>query len=857
MKKLVYLLFSIFCLFFVVGSADATSGFSHIISLEPGWNLVSTPRLLSSHEFSASSTSANYDIYVMNPSSASNWSTMAEISQTEFQPLFGYFINNKVGTTTTLTFNYQENVAPNERFFSRNLQAGWNAIGVANPSYALKQKDPDSADTNNVKSILDSISSNMQSVYDLTANQTPKYRAKVSDVWGNAIYNDANSLNDFRETKAYVVYNTSAGVYNGTQNNNPVITNNPSYEGPINISKKGTSPSDTTIIKGTDSTILLANIEADEAITTNGLNLSYVYTNDNASTTTQFENARVYVNGMLLDSFDPATSTATTITKAIDSTFTLNKGDNEVRVVVKAKSTAIASSTIYFALASSSIFTNMNPEYVISGNSVSNISGVATSGTFTIQYATLETVRNDGYGSGRAILAGSSDVSLGKFVVKANNDIAHVTSVSFGTNLGTTSATSISDFKLYVDGSQVGTTVDFDSSGANFSSLNFDIAKDSTKAIEVKGSFDSSASGTFQTVMTVNAQDSRGSSISSGNIATTTNFIITETGTLSATLGGNTPAAGMLAAKSPEQEVAEFKFTAINDSASLTELNVVNTAIDDTVASSTTATSSADARIASVKLYSGAELIDSFVPVNGAGKFTITNDKVLIAANTNKTLSIKVVLNNIDNDASATNKDIHLGITTLKFKSSVGSVTTQNSNGANGVLANNFRVRKTVPTVALLALPTSVLTSGDQAISKFTVTADANGDVALHQIVLTTSNTSNATITALAVGSALKVNGSYKTVTSVDYSANKITIVLASDEMISAGTSKTFEILANLSVSGQGSEAVTTKITEEGTYAIDGTGNFVWSDGSDVSAPTYSNSYRVNGLTTATQVLSK
>ena len=122
MKKLVYWSFCLLCLLVASNPAKASSGFSHVISLEPGWNLVSTPRLLSSHEFSASSTSANYDIYVMNPSSASKWSTMAELNQTEFQPLFGYFINNKVGTTTTLTFNYQENVAPNERFFSRNLQ---------------------------------------------------------------------------------------------------------------------------------------------------------------------------------------------------------------------------------------------------------------------------------------------------------------------------------------------------------------------------------------------------------------------------------------------------------------------------------------------------------------------------------------------------------------------------------------------------------------------------------------------------------------------------------------------------------------------------------------------------------------
>ncbi len=857
MKKLVYWSFCLLCLFVASNPAKASSGFSHVISLEPGWNLVSTPRLLSSHEFSASSTSANYDIYVMNPSSASKWSTMAELNQTEFQPLFGYFINNKVGTTTTLTFNYQENVAPNERFFSRNLQAGWNAIGVANPSYALKQKDPDSVDTNNVKSILDSIGSSTQSVYDLTANQTPKYKAKISDSWSNATYNDANNLNDFRETKAYAVYNTSAGVYSGSQNNDPVVTNDPSYEGPINISKKGTSPSDTTVIRGTDSTILLANVEADEALTTDGLNLSYAYTNDNASTTTQFENARVYVNGVLLDSFDPATSTAATIAKAIDSTFTLNKGDNEIKIMVKAKTTAIASSTIYFALASSSIFTNMNPEYVISGNSVSNISGVATSATFTIQYVTLETVRSDGYGSGSAILASSRDVSLGKFTVKANNDIAHVTSVSFGSNLGTTSDTSIYDMKLYVDGSQVGSTIDFGVSGVVFTPLNFNIPEDETKQFELKGSFDSSASGTFQTVMTVNAQDSRGSSIGSGNIATTTNFIITEKGTLSVTLSGNTPPEGMLATKSTEQEVAQFKFTAVNDSANLTEIILINTPLaSSTIASTSSGVSNADPRIASVKLYDGVHLIDSFQPVNGTGKFTITNDEVVIPANSNKTLSIKVVLNNIDNDESATNKDIHFGITTAKFKSSNGEVTTQGV----ALLANNFRLRKTVPTIANQTLPSTLLINGDSVIAKFTVTADSNADVTVGRFALTVTNTASATIATTS--NPLKVNGVSKTATADMSTPGTMIINLGAPEVVAAGCSKTFEVYATVGVSGSGTESITTRIIEDTPdYAVGSTvesvpGSFVWSDNASVTVDTYANSHRVPGLSTDAQTLS-
>lgn len=661
------------------------------------------------------------------------------------------------------------------------------------------------------------------------------------------------------------VYNTTSGNTAADAYAISTITIN---SGAVSISKKSTSPSDTTIVKGTDNVVLLANVRVDEAITADGLNLTYGSGNGVATTTDQFENVRVYLNGLLLDSFDPVATAS--VSKAIEASLTLNKGDNEVKVMAKAKTTASPNSDIKFTLNSGGgIFTtptSMNPEYVVSGNTVTvTPGGTATGGVFTVQGATLTTVKNDGYADGKLIIKGTADVSLGKFTIKSNNDVSTVTSISFGANIGAptaTLATSIFDMKLYVDGVQVGSIVDFGSSGANFSSLNFTVAKDSTKNIELKGSFDSSAvnDSHFKTLMTVSAQDSRGTSISSGNVATSSSFTLNDSGTLSVALGGNTPAAGMLAAKSAEQEVAQFKFTAISDLANLTEINVINTPLaSSTIASTSVGVATADSRIAAIKLYDGVTLIDSFVPVSGAGKFTITGDKAKVLADGNKTLSIKVSLNDISNDAAATNLDLHLGITTVKFKTSAGSEVTQGANGANGILANNFRIRKTVPTVALLALPTTVLTAGDNVVSKFTVTADANGDVALNKIVLTTSNTSNATITALAVGSALKVNGSYKTVATSTYSSasSTLTIFFATDEVISASQSKTFEILANLSVSGQGSESVTTKITEEAAYATDGTGNFVWSDGASISSPTYSNSYRVSGLTTATQVMSK
>ena len=626
--------------------------------------------------------------------------------------------------------------------------------------------------------------------------------------------------------------------------------------GAVSVSKKSTSPSNTTIIKGSDHVMLLANVRADEAVNVDGIKLTYGSGNGTATSTDDFENVRVYVNNILLDSFDPIATTSATET--IDSSFTLNKGDNEVKIMAKAKSTA-TDGTIKFTLTGSAMFVNMNAEYVLSGNTIATPSGLATGAVFSVGGASLTTVKNDGYGLDKVIVAGSNDVSLGKFTVKAINDQVKITSISFGANVGSTTKTldtSINDMKLFIDGTQIGNSVDFGSNGSNFSSLNLTIAKDSTKSIELKGSFDSAAAANsyFKTVMTINSQDSRGTSITENNVATTTQFKVSESGSLQVELGGNTPAAGMLASKSAEQEVAQFKFTAISDDASLTEINIINTPIASTsatVSSSSNGVVDADARIAAIKLYDGATLIDSFVPVSGEGKFTITNDKIKVLANTSKTLSIKVVLNDIVNDADATDKDIHLAITTLKFKSSNGA---ENIQGA-AVLANNFRVRKTVPTVTLSALPATLLTAGNMVVSKFNVAADSNGDVTLRKVVLTYATSSGVVIGDI-VGNAVKVNGVSKTSTStVNVASSTITVEFATNEVISAGTSKTFEVLVNVSATGSNSQSLTTKISEDTSYT--GTGTFEWSDGAHITTETWSNGYRVSGLSTDTQVLSK
>ncbi|MFA7285750.1 MAG: immunoglobulin-like domain-containing protein [Candidatus Paceibacterota bacterium] len=190
-----------------------------IVDLKTGWNVVSTPKILSSYEFSVPETSSNFDIYLLDPSSPSGWQTMQGVGQDKFTPLFAYFINNKTGQEQTLRFNYDFNLTPSQRLFQRTLNSGWNAIGIANPGYALGQNAPTNLDTNNPANILNSISGSVGQVVDFTDGNINPDSASISNNWLSKNISDVNSLKDFRELKAYGVFiNNTTVNFLGSQN---------------------------------------------------------------------------------------------------------------------------------------------------------------------------------------------------------------------------------------------------------------------------------------------------------------------------------------------------------------------------------------------------------------------------------------------------------------------------------------------------------------------------------------------------------------------------------------------------------------------------------------------------------------
>lgn len=222
------LVYSLFLLFLTLSpfQAGADTSVSQDIELSSGWNIISTPMIVESHTFSVLETSDNFDIYVLDASKPTGWATMADLGQTEFAPLYGYFVNNKTGQTQTLTLHYKDTLSPSEKLFEREFSTpGWYSVGVANDEYA-KNQAADTSDTNNPSRILSLLAGDYDLVIDFTDAVYSQNRRSVAvgDPWKAVVPQDIDSLNDLRETKGYAVYIKETGArYNGFQND-PVVS---------------------------------------------------------------------------------------------------------------------------------------------------------------------------------------------------------------------------------------------------------------------------------------------------------------------------------------------------------------------------------------------------------------------------------------------------------------------------------------------------------------------------------------------------------------------------------------------------------------------------------------------------------
>ena len=411
------------------------------VNLETGWSIISTPRVLSSHEFSIAETSDNLDIYLLNPGSVSGWQTMQEAIQTEFQPLFAYFINNKTDQTQTLKFNYDFNLSPEKRLFQRTLNPGWNAVGVASPDYVIKQ-GASSGDTNNPNKILNSIIGSISQAVDFTADQSDLDSVKIGNTWASKVASEVNSLKDFRELKGYAVFVTeTTDDYLGSQNINDgfefsVSDNNP-----------------TAVIAGSEgSTLFTFQVRSLYDLSINSLTFSHSGTGDKDN----INDFKLYNadNDNLLGS----TTSIDNDNNLIFSSLTISLSSRNIKkmkLVGNASSTAIVGRTHKFTLAS----TTLDHEITITGLPISNIL------TMSFPIGSLD-VDAQAAPVAATILSGAVDQEIACWRFTASST-SGATGVGEGfnvhsikvTHIGSATRDDLSNLKLKVAGIQLGSTV--------------------------------------------------------------------------------------------------------------------------------------------------------------------------------------------------------------------------------------------------------------------------------------------------------------------------------------------------------------------------------------------------------------
>ena len=235
-------------------------------------------------------------------------------------------------------------------------------------------------------------------------------------------------------------------------------------------------------------------------------------------------------------------------------------------------------------------------------------------------------------------------------------------------------------------------------------------------------------------------------------------------------------------------------------------------------------------------LYIGDTLIDKKVPFaigSEAGTVTFKNSKGLFSIPKNRTtaITVKALLNAPNGQLGGPKSENIVAYLASTDKSRIGS--------GSQKLGNVAYLVKSYPTVTVSSPSSSTLTAGEVETIKVTVAADSAGDITFKKIVINA-----VSLVASIDGAAIRMGGmDISTFTSINgVAASKdgadITIEFSREQRITAGTSKTYSVLLNVTAVGSGSDSLVTKLKGDvpraqatGTYAaISSDNSFVWSD---------------------------
>lgn len=588
--------------------------------------------------------------------------------------------------------------------------------------------------------------------------------------------------------------------------------------GTLTVTKMTTSPSGDVV--DTANNVTLAKYElkaAGEKVKVESLRVSATVS---VGTVGALRNGAVYANGVQIGS----TTDIETVGDSIDTTneyTTYNFGSSlivepgspvtlEVRADVydnDGTNGITAGTTILITLEGA---TTLNNGYgMVSMATVDVPSSDVAANTVTARQGGLTLSKYTAYTDQNAVVP-LSNYKLGHFTLTANTtEAVNINTIEVGLDDVSAYASN-----LYVKLGSNTTSTKATVTASNTWSVNYSLAAGTTVDVMVYGDVNSSAHNTGVTGMYIAGttassatSTTQGTTPQVGGSTIVGQTITFTTGTPTTALDGSTPI-NQAVAGGQSVVAGKFKLTAQNDSYTIKELEF-------TVAG----TAATSAVINSLTVKDGSTVLIT-VPYDGANnKWDISGLNVLVAANTTKVLTVEYNLATPYTDGAGTTaatvvttgKAATLTLSQMKVANSQGTESTP----ATARTANYTYVYKTIPTFTNVAITEQGvnLTSGAATeLIKFTVKADAKGDVSLKQIRFNTNITDGGTASAPTMNTFSFFRGSTNITSSVaiidqggtsieaaatsidENNSSDVYVVFDTEEVIPAGTTYTYTL---------------------------------------------------------------
>jgi len=544
---------------------------------------------------------------------------------------------------------------------------------------------------------------------------------------------------------------------------------------------------------------------------------------------------------------------------------------------LKGKLASATPNNTTFSIAStpSSQWTNVTGQ--TTGNTVSlSGAGIFTMNTMTVRAASLA-VSVSATPSAQSIVAGSQGVTFANYQFDASQSgedvrLSSLALTNTGGNTGATSCQLFDGTTALNSGSNVVST----SAATNTFTLDQQlvIAKGTVKTLTLKCNISSSATGTFQwgiagaqiTAIAVSGVTSSNSVVATGN--TGAGQIMTIGAGSIAITTPTIRAYSLASAGTTGNTIASFTFKASNEAINLNKLGL---------RLSNTASSSA-ASLLQVSVWDGSVQVGTalFTGSNMVATSTFASP-VLLPKDADKVLTIKADFAAIGTAQPGVQGhliaiDINSADTTGTEGNGTGSGSTVNLATVGSSVSTTVigvRVFKSIPTLALGTLPITGIADGK--LIRFTVAADASGNIGINQFkftIATSTITGVTNVNLFGFDQTGAVLGGFSAgqISSSNVqpgASGAVTITPSSVINVEAGKTYTFELRGSVAGTQTGSSVTTTLVGDSsypslasfmGTSAtlVSGGSSFVWSPNatttSTASHVDWTNGFNVAGF---------